>query len=287
MPSIKKIHILKAGMLTTLQDRGRSGHQHLGVPVGGAMDQYAAGIANQLVGNIVAEPLLEITLLGPKIRFEGAGTIAICGGDLSPMVDQVSVPMWEAITIQDGAILSFGKVRSGCRAYLAIRGQWKVDKWLGSCSPIATFGEAIQKNDTIEIGISQDSEPLDPLIIKIPSFTSHWEIELMPGPEFEQFSRFEIAWFFSQKHQISNQSNRMGYRLQKAIPGFNPSIELLSSAVLPGTIQITRSGHPILLMRDAQTTGGYPRLAILPETQINKMAQAKPGDFISFHIIKK
>ena len=127
------LHFQKAGLLTTIQDKGRFGYLASGVPIGGAMDQEAARIANQLVGNEPNTPVLEITLLGPSINIQGTTQIALAGANLSPKLNGGAIPMYETITLRQDSILSFGKVVNGCRAYLAIKGAWQIKQWLGSC----------------------------------------------------------------------------------------------------------------------------------------------------------
>ena len=285
--NILTIEFLKLGMLTQFQDLGRPGYQSFGIPLGGALDQPSAEIANKLVGNSSDQPVFEITLLGPKIKFSASAQIAITGGDLSPKIDDQSIPMYETVDVQEGNVLSFGRIKSGCRAYLAIRGEWILNKWLNSASPIElgdsnlTPNLKISKNDKIEIGIDKNKA------------TRKWEfdsvqiessIRVIKGPEFKQFPEEFIDRFLQTEFTISPNSNRMGYRLDPPIAGDLDGGSLISSGIVPGTIQITPSGQPIILLNDAQTIGGYARIANVISDDLPKLAQAKPGDFIKFTI---
>lgn len=280
--------ITKSGLLTTIQDHGRSGYASFGVPVGGAMDQNAMDIANKLVDNEPNTPVLEMTIMGAKIVFSAATQIAITGANLSPKVNGLGVNLYETIDIENGDILDFGRCQNGCRAYLAIRGKWHVEKWLNSASAASTNVKAltpqsiIKKDSKLIINplnkISKKKYPLEKRV----DYNSPFTIRVSPAPEFEEFSRYSIADFFSKRHQITPDSNRMGYRLASSLIDFKPQKELISSGVVPGTIQITNSGQPIILMRDAQTTGGYYRFLNVISEDLNTLAQAKPGDEIQF-----
>lgn len=278
----------KPGLLTTVQDLGRIGVQHLGVPIGGVMDQKSAKTGNWLVGNKDASPILEITLMGPEIEIQGPCQIALTGARLSPLLNGQQVSMYETINIDKNAILSFGKLVAGCRTYLAIGGTWQVKKWLSSYSAASVNGLAltrdsiIQKNSLLMI----NSQAFIPKRIapqeQQATLADQISVRVMMGPEFDLFTSKDIAHFFGQTYHISNQSNRMGYRLEESIPNFQPCKELISSATLPGTIQISNSGQPIVLMRDAQTTGGYFRIANILTEDLDKVAQLKPKNSIRF-----
>lgn len=284
---ITKLHFLKTGLQTTIQDGGRTGYQSYGIPISGAMDKQSANLANLIVGNEVDTPVLEITLLGPKIQFEGSCQIAITGANLSPKINHQPVSNYETINVKDGAILSFGATQIGCRSYLAVRGHWQIKKWLDSYSALPNNVEAtpesyIQKEKPLQIEtaprIPKKILPLD----KQPIYPNSLKIKVLPGPEFEQFSNYTIGYFFSGTHKITNESNRMGYRLDTRLNDFKPQKEVISSGIIPGTIQITRAGQPVILMSDAQTVGGYYRIANVLTEDLNKLAQLKPGEEVAF-----
>lgn len=285
------LHFLKAGLLTMVQDMGRYGYQEFGVPISGALDQQAAKTANWLVGNEYDNPVLEITLLGPKIQIEGPVQIAITGGNISPKLDGIDLPLYETITIGQSALLSFGRIQNGCRAYIAIGGKWIVQSWLGSCSAatsnptILTPDSIFKKESQLKIIPSSFIDKRNINLIEQPVYKKQTTIRMTIGPEFDNFSKQSIAYFFSQVYQISPDSNRMGYRLLGKDIKFTPTQEVISSGIVPGTIQISNAGLPIILMRDAQTTGGYHRIGNVVESDLDRLAQLKPGDGIRFALI--
>ena len=284
------LNFLKPGLLTLIQDTGRSGFQAFGVSEGGVMDRESAKIANKLVGNQFDSPVLEISLIGPEILFQGSCQISVTGADLSAKLNGNPIPMYQTLNIPDGAILSFGRPINGCRAYLAARGEWQVRRWLNSASFAPLGGEEltpesrIKKNSVIRISdlpkISLQKYP----VTEIPVFPESLVVRVLPGPEFEKFSTYQIASFFSSSFQLSNDSNRMGFRLQGRRIEIDKRKEIISSGIVPGTIQITHSGQPIILMADAQTTGGYYRIANVIREDLDKLAQLKPGGEIRFQL---
>jgi antagonist of KipI len=281
---------LKPGLQTTLQDKGRIGYQYLGVPVGGALDSTASKMANQLVGNEEAVPVLEITMTGPEILFDSEALIAITGAPFELYCDDKLIENNTAVYLKSGSILKFGKLKSGCRAYLAVAGEWKAKKWKGSVSPLLQAPEAtpnsfIQKGTKLKIDSaylnktgSWDKNKCTPIL------ANKIRLRVTSGPEFENISREAIAKFFGQGHKISQDANRMGYRLTTELTSKQDDLEMISSGIIPGTIQITGSGQPIILLKDAQTTGGYPRIANIINEDLDQLAQLKPGDEIWFSL---
>jgi len=282
----------KPGLFTSVQDLGRLAYQAFGVPVGGSMDRFSAKMANTLVGNPKESPVLEITLLGPKIYFLEACQIALCGADLSPSINNTSIQNWETIDIKAGDRLQFGKAKSGCRVYLAIRGEWKVQKWLDSASLASLHPELLTPQSFIRKGSSlsiESNSVIEHQVLprnKRPNYPELLELGVYPGPEFESIARESIVHFFQQTFTVGSKSDRMGYQLEPAISGYKAGAQLISSGVLPGVIQLTNAGQPIVLMADAQTVGGYPRIAVLDRRSRDAMAQSKAGDRIRFRFQK-
>jgi len=283
-----QIQFLRAGMQTSWQDLGRQGHQHRGVPIGGAMDRLSATIANRLVRNNDSDPLMEITLIGPTMEVTGDLQIAITGADLSPTVNGEPAPMWETISLAGQSRISFGKRRLGGRSYLAVGGKVECETWLGSVSAATVLPErftpdSIVSNGDLFVGDSRPtifrrSYPAE----RRPDIATSIEVKIQPGPEFEHFSTNDRNAILGSDYQIDSQSNRMGIRLIRIGPQITPPSEIISSGVIPGTIQIPNSGAPILLMRDAQTTGGYPRFGVVGPADLNAVSQMCPGDSIQF-----
>ncbi len=286
------LHFKKPGLQTLVQDKGRSGQQAFGVPIGGVMDKSSARIANWLVGNSPQTPVLEIALLGPQIEVEGDCQIAITGANISPMIDGVPLNMYETVSVKRGFELTFGAIKEGSRAYLAIGGVWKVKKWLNSSSAFLLSEQNLTpdscpvKGSVILINSSKSiTNKVYPKELR-PKFAKQIQISILPGPEFDDFSRSSIDDFLKRGHTITADSNRMGFRLGTTISGFDPKQEVISSGIVTGTIQITNSGQPVILMTDAQTTGGYPRIGNVITAHLDQLAQAKPGDEIWFTIIE-
>ncbi len=291
MTKTTTFHFKKIGLLTQVQDMGRIGYQAFGVPVGGAMDKASAQTANWIVGNPPNNPVLEITLLGPQIEIKGNGQIAITGADLSPQIDGKSMPMFETVQVSSTSVLSFGKIKNGCRAYLAIRGDWIVKKWLGSCSASSNNSAGLTPDSNFQKGSILTVKTKLPIPKRTlpaevcPVHSDLCKVRMVEGPEFEKFSARMVGFFFSRSYKVTPDSNRMGYRLNAEVVDFKPDREIISSATIPGTIQITNAGQPIILMADAQTTGGYLRLANVISADMDKLAQVKPGDEIWFSLV--
>lgn len=279
------LHFVKPGLQTLVQDEGRFGFQHVGIPRGGVMDKPAAQQANYLVGNAPSLPVLEISLLGPTIVFKGFGQIAICGANLSPELNKKTINNDETINVSDGDVLDFGRNITGCRAYLAVGGVWQVKKWMNSYSSAAFDAKKITPQSVIEKGSVLKvltSSPVQKRIGSQLDISISNLVKVLPGPEFYRFSSLEIAHFFSATFHHSPASNRMGCRMVESIPNLKTNTNIISSAMLPGTVQITPSGHPIILMMDAQTTGGYARIVQLRDEELPKLAQACVGDELRF-----
>lgn len=285
-----QLHFDKPGLFTTVQDRGRLAHQASGVPLSGALDRHAADLANLLVGNPAESSILEITLMGPKITFAGEGLMALTGADLSAQLNGKECPRYKTTEVRSGDVLHFGRARQGCRAYLGVRGRWLLPRWLSSTSAITQNGTQltpwaiVQKGQVISIENPMDNFS-NTVSVQVPSFSSSPTLRVVPGPEFDYFSRFVLGRFFSTLYTISPAANRMGYRLKERLEGFTVGEELISSGIIPGTIQVTNEGQPIVLLADAQTTGGYYRLANVIRRDLDLLAQLKPGDQLRFSLL--
>jgi len=284
-------HFRKPGLQTLVQDHGRIGQQAFGVPEGGVMDRSSSCIANWLVGNQPNAPVLEMTMIGPEIEIEGDCQIALTGADISPMLDDYPAAMYKTLSMRSGSKLSFGPIKNGCRAYLAIRGKWMVKKWLESQSAFLLGDQDLTPDSIPTKGSMISIRSIDPISTREfapelrPNLVDKTKISVLPGPEFNDFSEDAVGYFFKRGHKITADSNRMGYRLDTELPGFNPENDVISSGIVKGTIQVTISGQPIILMADAQTTGGYPRLANVITAHLDKLAQLKPGDEIRFSLV--
>lgn len=272
-----KLKFFKKGLLTLVVDKSKIGYQKYGVPVSGPMDMDSADKANWLVGNEAGTPVFEINILGPKILFEDPCQMAITGADISPSVDDIKVNMYETLSLHKGAILQFGKLTSGCRAYMAIRGKWKVTNWIIAGSPINV--SSLKSLSSIDIEAPKSSASKRK--IKKPTISQGLTtLNAMRGPEYELLSKEVRKKLFNTIFKLLPASNRMGYRLTPELPKID--ISIISSGVVPGTLQITQEGFPILLMRDGPATGGYVRALNVISDDMSKLGQLKAGDTIKF-----
>lgn len=285
------VEVLEPGLLTTLQDQGRHGHRHLGVGQSGALDPYSAEVANLLVGNSASCPVLEMTLRGPTLRMAIPVRIAICGARIDVRCGELSLPLWRRIDLPAGSMLRFGGCRSGARAYLAIAGGFKVRTVLDSASTDlrAGFpglaGRALQSGDMLALGDGIRPNCRDPRIAKrwanpLPELDLQQPVivHLLPGRDAlaDAGNLHSIAW------SVGSASNRQGLRLSGQALRLRDSRETISEPVLPGTLQLPPDGNPILLMADAQTHGGYPRIGHAIRADWPRLAQLRPGDRLYF-----
>ena len=268
------IRVLKAGFYSSIQDRGRVGFASNGVPISGVMDSYSADLANSILNNSLKDALLEITFGGCKLEFLSTTFICISGGDFSAKINDKLIPLNSRIKIFKNDVLSFGKINFGVRCYLAVKGGFLTEKILESRSfyQDITNNALVKKNDVLPISTFKNDLEMSNSTIKIleSHFTSE-EINCCKGPEFELLNKHQKEQLQNQKFTISNDNNRMGTRLNEVVENNFPSI--LTSSVLPGTVQLTPSGKLIILMRDCQVTGGYPRILQLTEESINRISQ--------------
>jgi antagonist of KipI len=299
------LHILRPGLLTTVQDLGRTGYQQDGVVVSGAMDATALRVANLLVGNDEHAAGLEITVLGPRIRFGADHLVALTGADCAPTLNGEPVGQNRAVWVAAGAELALGAARAGCRAYLAVAGGVAVPPVLGSRSTYlrAGFGglagRALQTGDELSVGTPSTSSTR--LAHRLAHPAAGWAqarftpgpdlcpvprpapvVRALRGPEYAWFAAGSQRAFWREPFTISPAADRMGYRLQGPPLARHNDAELLSSAVAFGTVQVPAGGQPIVLMADHQTTGGYPRLAQVISADFSVLAQARPGQALHF-----
>lgn len=279
------IKVAKPGFYTSVQDTGRTGYRDMGVPVSGAMDAFSAVLANRLLNNDDNAAVLEITMTGPSLEFTAATHIVLTGAKMNPVVNDVDMPYNRVIKIAPGDVLSFGKLQKGFRAYLGLKGGLKTEPVLKSRSlytPVTPSARILEGNTLPYEPFTGDIENL--IEIKIDNeFLFDTRIEVYPGPEYGLLPKADIARLNTTGFTISAQNNRMAYQLEERLSPNDLSI--ITSATLPGTVQLTPSGKMIVLMKDCQTTGGYPRILQLTERSISVLAQKKAGDTIGFHVI--
>ncbi|WP_010677265.1 5-oxoprolinase subunit C family protein [Bacillus timonensis] len=277
--------VLKKGLYTTFQDLGRYGYQQFGVVTSGVMDSFSSQLANILVGNPRGEAVLEITMLGPKVRVEADEmTIAVCGADLSMTVNGNKAPLWKSFVVKKGDLITFGKPVTGTRAYLAVAGSFQIETILGSKSfyAKANFGTEVKEGDTIYGHVRTNQKKIGLSRHLIPRFAKDVIVRTIPGPHEDYFTEEANEQFFTDCFQAV-QGDRMGYRLRGTKPlQHKEKAEIASDAIPLGGIQVPSNGEPIILLADRQTTGGYPRIATVISVDMYKIAQLPPGGTIQF-----
>lgn len=276
------------GVLTTVQDLGRYGYGHIGMPVAGVMDEYAVRVGNILIGNDENTPVLEMTLLGPTLEFRQNTTFVVTGGDLQPRLNQESVEMWRVLQAQSGDRLNFSGAVNGCRAYLTVAGGFDVPLVMGSASTylrgkIGGFeGRALRAGDSLIVGAPNGS----PLVgFQLPEeFLPDYgdTVRVVLGPQDSAFTQKGIDTFLSSEYIVTNEADRMGYRLDGPVIEHWDSADIISDGIALGAIQVPAHGKPIIMLADRQTTGGYPKIAHVISVDIPLVAQKKPGDCLRF-----
>ncbi len=284
--------VIHPGALSTVQDLGRYGYQRYGVPVGGAMDKFSLRVANLLVGNKENEAALEVTVLGPKLRALGRLRVAFTGADLSPKINGQPCSMWCSLGIEEGDLISFGAPRSGCRAYLGISGGISVPLIMGSYAThlrlgLGGLGRALAKGDVIRVKEEGKklNEPMASYQLSqkdIPIYTREWIIGAILGPQQEYFTPRGVKNFLKGDYAITPESDRMGYRLKGPKVEHRLGADVITDATPPGSVQVPGDGMPIILMADGQATGGYAKIAVVITPDLDKLAQARPGEKIRF-----
>jgi antagonist of KipI len=289
------LFVVKPGMLTTAQDRGRWGFQSRGVPVAGPMDPFSHRLANALVGNDPDAAGLEITLLGPELEFDDERVVAVAGAHFVLTVDGRSVasgPGAGAFLVGAGGRLKFGARVQGARAYLAVGGGIAVPPVLGSRSThvISAMGghegRALRAGDRLPLGQAaptrRAARPPDDLIVPLPA--GHARVRVLPGPQRDRFSKEALDVLQASPYAVAQNSDRMGFRLVGPPLAHADGADIVSDATPLGALQVPASGQPILLMADRQTTGGYPQIATTITADLPLAAQLAPGDELTFAV---
>ncbi len=289
---MKDIAILDGGLMTTIQDNGRTGFQQYGMSVSGAMDNFSMRVGNLLVGNEPYEAVLETTILGPTIQFNVSTVIAITGANMNPQINSKPVPMWRSILVNSGDILTFLGLISGCRGYISLAGGIGIEAVMGSKSTYVRGaigglnGKQLQIGDEFNLGLTnKDLEQLRNKRIPLkyrPIYANACEIRVILGPQDDCFTQEAISTFFESKYDVTNEADRMGYRLAGSKIEHIQSADIISDGITLGSIQVPGHGMPIIMMADRQTTGGYTKIATVISSDIAILAQLKPGDKIRF-----
>jgi biotin-dependent carboxylase-like uncharacterized protein len=274
--------------LALVQDLGRHGHQSIGLTTGGPMDEVAFRWGNALLDNNPNSAQIEITFGMFTLEAQANTSIAITGADLGATLNDKSIPPWQTYAIKKGDILAFHQPVWGLRAYLAVKGGLLCEPTLGSVATVmrekigglTSKGDKLKKGDSLSYHTSHDHQQRAVPRLAIPNYGNK-EIPVILGYQYQSFSSLERANFFSSDYTVSSNSDRMGYRLEgKAVHTELKGI--ISEGIAYGAIQIPKDGQPIVLLRDRQTIGGYPKMGCVTRVGGGILAQQKPGDIIQF-----
>lgn len=290
-----KMVLKDAGFFTTVQDMGRFGYQQYGVPVSGAMDRYALQVANILVGNNRREAALEITLPGFEAHLTKDCLIAIAGADLGALLADRELTPWQAVTMKKGELLRFTTINNGTRVYLAVSGGFDIPEVMGSKSTYVRGklggldGRQLQKGDELEIKVTPSSPRISSL--KVPpeyrqEYSNEETVRCIPGPQDDFFMPEEIENFFCSQYTVTQQSDRMGYRLDGLAIKHKQDYNIITEGLALGAIQVIGEGKPIVMMADHHSAGGYTKIAHVINVDMHLLAQMKPGDKVSFEKIE-
>lgn len=281
-----EIEVLHPGLFSTIQDQGRFGSMKFGVPLSGAMDRYSSKMANLILQNSPDRAVLEITQMGPKLKFSEPAEIVITGADLSPMINNKEIRNYFVFAIKPEDVLSFGRRKTGCRSYLGISGGFQPEDVLGSRSwyeGVTEFSKLAKGMNLSYLSSASRGLATNAALRPLIKYISQTEVSVYPGPEYEKLSKTLQNQISQRVFSISKNNNRMAVQLEELFP--NSLDPIVTGPVVPGTVQLTPGGKLIVLMRDCQTTGGYPRILQLAENGQNTLSQKIQGDKIKFKLM--
>jgi biotin-dependent carboxylase-like uncharacterized protein len=298
---VEALEIVKPGLATSVQDLGRPGYYHLGIPISGAMDRHALVAANLLVGNEAGAAALEVVFLGPEILFHAAAMVAVTGADLPPRLDGVAQPAWTAFAVRAGQTLSFGFLKAGARAYIAVSGGIDVPVVLGSRSTYALGalggheGRMLRAGDRLGVLPSARVAPEGravPAALR-PAPEREPELRVLPGLYRHRVTDEAGARFFEDRWKVAPEADRIGYRFRGGHPlefvprvppfgaGSDPS-NIVDSCYPYGSVQVPGGTEPIVLHRDAVSGGGYFMIGTVISADMDLIGQLQPHQSIRF-----
>ncbi|MGC8100806.1 biotin-dependent carboxyltransferase family protein [Metapseudomonas otitidis] len=295
------IKVLKPGLATSVQDAGREGHYHLGIPPSGALDQFALRAANLLVGNAPTAALLECTLLGPQLEFQRDALVAVCGARMTPRLDGEEMPLDAAFRVRAGQVLGFDYLKAGARGYLAIEGGIAVPEVLGSRSTYGLGAIGGLEGRRLAAG---DQLPLGPALgrgregVTLPrslqdEVGGEMTLRVVPGLYVHRLTPQALEQFFADTWTVGSEADRTGYRFKGGTPlafepreqpfgaGSDPS-NIVDACYPIGSIQVPGGLEPIILHRDAVSGGGYATIGTVISPDLDRMAQMQPNQKARF-----
>lgn len=285
------LEVISPGLLTTVQDRGRHGFAHLGVPASGPMDLIAFRLANAVVGNDAECAALELTALGGRYRVMGGECILCLGGAVEAQVEGRVLEPWVAHRLAEGSELMIGRLQRGLRAYLAVAGGVDVVPVLGSRATLTRAslggleGRALAKGDRLPLGAPSDIGRRRCSHAQLTSLYSSGPLCVVMGPQQAAFTQASLLAFLHGRYRVSVHADRMGYRMAGPVLAHLHGADMVSDAVVPGSIQVPGNGQPIIALHDRQTTGGYPKIATVIGADLPRVGQLRPGQSVAFRAI--
>lgn len=286
------LEVIEPGVLMTIQDQGRKGYQASGFSVSGCMDLRALHDANALLNNNLDEAVLEMCYFGGTVRFTGETYFVLTGADMNPHLNGREVSTYKVTRVKEGDVLSCGKTKNGRFAYLGVAGGFDVPLVLGSKSTYLKCGIGGYQGRKLKIGdripIRKETKEILNLYLKqLPplTYSNRVNIRVVPGPQFSYFTESGIAAFFQEEYKVTEASDRMGYRLEGPVISYYDKVDIISDAIVFGSIQIPAIGMPMILLADRQTTGGYAKIGTVITSDLPKLVQCMPGAKVRFECI--
>ena len=292
--ALMNIHVLHPGFLTTVQDLGRPGWAHQGVSASGAADALSLRLGNRLCGNPEGAAALEMTLVGGRFEFDGAGVVCLAGADFGPALDGRPAPPWTALPVRPGQVLQTGPTRGGARCYLCVRGGLDVPPVLGSASTHLLTGlgglegRALRKGDALSIRPHPLPPPdrfhrLNPAALE--RLHTSGPLRVVAGPQADHFTAAARELFLRAAYRVTETSDRMGLRLAGPALEKSHAADLVTEGAPLGAVQAPRDGQPIILFVEHQTTGGYPKIAGVISADFHRLGQLRPRDEVRFELV--
>ncbi len=287
------IEIISSGLQTTVQDLGRAGWRHMGVPESGGADKFSLKLANFILGKSFNSPVLECTLTGPTLKFSSPYSVTITGADMNPKINNKEVEMNQVIEVEPNDILSIDNCLKGCRSYIAFSEDILSEDFLGSASTYLSAKLGGIEGLPLREGSVINTKPCKLETTSITEidfelgigFENEWNMRVIKGPEYDLIKKTSREIIFSSIFTVSNDSNRMGNRLIGVEVDISNNNQMVSCPMVPGTIQCPENGLPIILGCDSQTLGGYPRILQVAATDLHLIGQLRPNDKVSFEMI--
>ena len=287
------IEIISSGLQTTVQDLGRAGWRHMGVPESGGADKFSLKLANFILGKPFNSSVLECTLTGPTLKFSAPYSVTVTGADMNPKVNNKEVEMNQVIEVKSNDVLSMDNCSKGCRSYIAFSEDILSDDFLGSASTYLPAklggieGLPLKEGSVINTKpCKSKTNSLREIDFKLGKpFENEWTIRVIKGPEYDVIKKSSREIIFSSILTVSNDSNRIGNRLMGIKVDVLNNNQMVSCPMAPGTIQCPENGLPIILGCDSQTLGGYPRILQIAASDLHLIGQLRPNDSVSFEKI--